>query len=251
MPAFEKPQTGNPHQLTVNQHCFPSSCIERFCNHSGTVEVKLKSSKTSFGALPSNKVFCAKRAWDQRAESGYMLSIENEYRDFANQIIGSDLNVVAAKDNSIVSAMYCLWSLRESMRDAEIDEGPIPGVVGLSVEYSKDDMEFLEKNHIGSIRPDFSFPARHITGALIQLRLNRCLRDLKGTKWHLIYSSDVEFAVPDSSLNRMILPLTPSLCFYHEYERTTLDGVTDVRAFNRISVQESSRYSFARDFSKT
>ena len=36
---YEKTEKGNPHNLTINQHCFPSRSIERFSNNDGCVEV--------------------------------------------------------------------------------------------------------------------------------------------------------------------------------------------------------------------
>lgn len=241
---FEKPQAGNPHQLTVNQHCFPASAIARFCDTSGQVQVTLKEGH-SFRADPSNKVFCAKRAWDQRAESGYMLSIENEYRDYAESVIASGSLSVSQSGSAVVSAMYSLWCLRESMRDAEIEEYPIPGVVELAVEYSKDDMELLEKAHISTFRPDFTIPARHTVSGLIQIRLNRALRSFRGTEWRLAHAES-GFVVPDSSLDRMILPLSPSLCFYHTQEQTMIHGVEDITAFNATSIERCLRYHFSR-----
>ena len=38
----KKPQKGNPHELTVKQHCFPRRSIERFANKDGIVNVWLK-----------------------------------------------------------------------------------------------------------------------------------------------------------------------------------------------------------------
>jgi len=38
---YKKPQKGNPHQLTVKQHCFPARSIARFADSEGCVEVKL------------------------------------------------------------------------------------------------------------------------------------------------------------------------------------------------------------------
>ncbi|NOU36243.1 MAG: hypothetical protein HOO88_05695 [Kiritimatiellaceae bacterium] len=250
MSTFEKPQPGNPHQLTVKQHCFPKCCIARFSDSNGTVEVKCKSSEGTFRAKPDAPIFCAKRAWDQRAESGYMLTIENDYRGYADQLLSSGDTTVSAEGAKIVSAMYCLWSLRESLRDADIDEGPIPGIVDVSVKLSKDDIEHLEKNNISSIRPDFTIPARQIVGGLLQTKLNRSLRQFKGTKWHLMTSSSVDFIVPDSSLKRMILPLTPSLCFYHEHEPTINGGAIDTLLFNRLSIAGCLEYYFGRNLTR-
>jgi hypothetical protein len=80
----DKPQKGNPHRLTVNQHVYPAWSIERFADTTGKVEVWLRRSDKTFRASPDNPLFCARRTWDQRAESGYMKAIEDEFQILAD-----------------------------------------------------------------------------------------------------------------------------------------------------------------------
>jgi hypothetical protein len=87
---YEKPQKGNPHQLTVNQHCFPVSCIKRFANVEGKVELVRLPEGEHILAKPDAKIFCAKRAWDQRAEHMFMNEIEGKYKNLAEEIISNN-----------------------------------------------------------------------------------------------------------------------------------------------------------------
>jgi len=58
-------------------------------------------------------IFCAKRVWDQRAESGYMKTIEDEFQELAERIV---LNLFLVKinsaENSIITKFYALWICR-------------------------------------------------------------------------------------------------------------------------------------------
>lgn len=247
MATYEKPQSGNPHQLTVNQHCFPRACIARFCDHTGTVAIKTLSDGVLKRAKPTAKIFCAKRTWDQRAESGYMLNIENNYRALAERVITSGHLSLSSEDSKIVSAMYYLWTLRIQLRDSPLDDCLLDGVDAVAVVLSKDQIEMCEKAKISSVRPDFTLPGRQIAGARLQIELNRKLRNLKGTNWHLRQSLSQEFIVPDRSPARMILPLCPTLCFYHENESAIHNQTIDVAEMNRIAISDSAEYYFARN----
>src|SRR5580700_8963929 len=68
----ERTRSRNPNSLTINQHVFPSKSIERFTNQSGNVSVHDLLRAKVFSAKPQNAIFCARRAWDERTETGYM-----------------------------------------------------------------------------------------------------------------------------------------------------------------------------------
>ena len=58
---YEKPQKGNPHELTICQHTFPAKSIARFTNKSGIVEVKLIVESKNIKLKPKDMLFCARR----------------------------------------------------------------------------------------------------------------------------------------------------------------------------------------------
>ena len=87
--GHEKPQQGNPHQLTVNQHCFPASCIKRFVRNDGRVQLVKLPGLITISAKPDAKIFCAKRTWDESAEHLFMKEIEDKYKTLADEVISN------------------------------------------------------------------------------------------------------------------------------------------------------------------
>jgi hypothetical protein len=86
-PRAEKTRRRYPNRLTVNQHVFPAKSIERFTDQSGNVLVHDLRRAKVFSAKPRNAIFCASRAWDERAEAGYMKRIEAEFQIIADTIV--------------------------------------------------------------------------------------------------------------------------------------------------------------------
>jgi hypothetical protein len=85
---YVKPKKGNRHGLTVHQHTFPRRSLNRFTNAIGVLSVRRNRASNVFKLKPDHKMFCARRAWDQRAERGYMKSIEDEFQDLAERVLG-------------------------------------------------------------------------------------------------------------------------------------------------------------------
>ncbi len=73
---------------------------------------------------PSDKLFCARRAWDQRAESGYMKTIEDAFQVLVNRIILDPISITfSPKEKMLISRFYALWVLRYNhSRNPEKDE---------------------------------------------------------------------------------------------------------------------------------
>lgn len=59
---YPKPQRGNPHKLTIDQHIFPKACIARFAGERGTVQVRRKDGEHDLWLTPGNSYFCARQA---------------------------------------------------------------------------------------------------------------------------------------------------------------------------------------------
>jgi hypothetical protein len=53
---YEKTQKGNPHQLTIHQHTFPTKSIARFTDKSGYVKVKLIAQSKIISLNPINQL---------------------------------------------------------------------------------------------------------------------------------------------------------------------------------------------------
>ena len=107
---YEKTQKGNPHRLTVKQHCFPMRSIERFACSDGLVDVQ--RGVKNFRLKPDHTLFCARRAWDQSAESGFMKEIEDVYQELAEKIVDGVVSKLSKADQAIITDMYALWNIR-------------------------------------------------------------------------------------------------------------------------------------------
>ena len=159
----KNPQKGNPHGLTVKQHCFPRRSIERFANPEGIVNVWLNDQAKSIPVRPEDRIFCAHWVWDQRAESGFMREVEGAYQALAEEIAqGRVVRRLRPEENDVVTEMYSLWWIRSKWRFRPLDDQPLKGVIGLQHEFSRDERERLEKSGVSVVRPDLKLEGRHV-----------------------------------------------------------------------------------------
>ena len=243
---FEKTQRGNPHQLTIKQHCFPKKSIERFANSDGRVHVHLIGyDKTEF-LKPDEYIFCARRTWDQRAETGYMREIEDRYQELADKIAASEIvRQLNPREKNVVTDMYILWNCRWHWNKAPINDQKIKGALGVTHEYSEDEQELLEKEGIGVIKPDLSISGRHLTGFKIQQNIFNERKHMRGCSWGILNSREAEFIVPDNPAHRIMLPVTPNVCLINE-ESYQFASEHKVAEMNDLTMESSEKYYFAR-----
>lgn len=182
----EKTQKGNPHQLTVCQHTFPAASIARFADTDGCVEVYLIEQKKVVRLKPDDQLFCAKRVWDQRAESGFMKGIEDKYQLLAEAVVIDDERNLNAEEQQIITDMFAIWNIREHKKTNPISDQKIGGIIDVSQHYTKDEQELLEKNHIGSIQPVLSMTGRHLAGPNIQLNLFEVRKQMSDAQWDVL-----------------------------------------------------------------
>lgn len=246
---YEKPQRGNPHQLTVNQHCFPASCIKRFTGNDGRVQLLQLPQSEAITAKPDAKIFCAKRAWDQRAEHIFMKEIEDKYKTLADEVISNTTIELNSNQQAIVTDMFALWNIRAHWKAQPVQDQHIEGAIGVAVEYTKDEQEKLEKHGITAIRLNPTIPGRNLTGISIQRNLIEVRGQMSDAHWGILKSVNSEFIVPDQSPNSRMLPLTPNLCFSSQSENDVIDEA-ELAKINACSVAGAKEYYFARDLSK-
>ena len=247
---FERTQRGNPHQLTILQHCFPRRSIERFISIDDRVDLRLINQAKTIRVKSDEQVFCARRAWDQRAESSFMQEIEGAYQNLANQIANGDVvRRFSRQEEQIITDMYALWNIRWHWKNQPVEDQRIEGAIGVTHQFSPDEQEMLEKNHITVIRPDLTIPGRNLTGMQIQKNLFQVRKDMDYVRWGILKSRCGEFIVPDNSSRRLMLPVTPQICL------TNIEGYRIATKFqlseiNAQAIQESKEYYFARLFSE-
>ena len=241
----KKPQKGNPHELTLKQHCFPRRSIERFANQDGIVHVWLKEQGKSIPARPEDQVFCARWVWDQRAEDGFMREVEDAYEALAEEIVqGRIVRRLRPGENNAVTEMYALWLVRSKWRGSPLEDQPLENVIGLAHEFSQDEREGLEKIGVAVVGPDFKLKGRHIASGVAQLDFFRLRSGLKQQRWAVLKTVGTEFVVPDVS-DQPVLPLTPELCLVPG-EGYRIAEHSRVSAMNARAVRESERYFFAK-----
>lgn len=246
---FEKPQKGNPHQLTVNQHCFPASCIKRFAGTDGKIQLVLLPQEEIVTVGPAAEMFCVKRAWDQRAEHIFMKEIEDKYHALANVIISNNKLALDTNQQQIITDMFALWNIRYHWKGQPIKDQNIERAIRAAVEYTNDQQEELEKHGITAIRPDLKIPGRSLTGLSIQQNLFSVRKQMHDAHWGILSSRTGAFLVPDHSPNSRMMPLTPNLCLFAQSDN---DEVTEseLAEINARSISDSTDYYFAKDISK-
>jgi hypothetical protein len=244
----ERTRPRNPNSLTVDQHVFPSKSIERFTDQRGRVSVhELHRAQVIRAKKPDNAIFCARRAWDQRAEAGYMKRIEDDFQKIVGPIVEGKTQTLASELKASVDRMYALWYMRSRYRELESQEIQLNGIAGDDL--TKEQEENLEKNGYLFTRKSGRIPARQLNGLELQLRIDSYARELAGsvTRWGVISTQSGEFIVPDVP-SHCIIPLTPRLALVGPAP----DGMIverNVAEINRAMRATSRDYVFARDFS--
>jgi hypothetical protein len=244
---FEKTQKGNPHKLSIKQHIFPVRSIERYLKIDGTAEVYLKSINKSIQTNPYDQIFCALRGWDHGTEIGYMKSVEDKFQALAELILDGSTISIGLKEKEIVNEFYGLWNLRSYYEANPIGDQNLQGIPGDDL--TLDTQEMLEKHGVGFIRPDATVPGRQMTGLRIIIDMIPIRKQLEVAQWGIIRSSQGEFIVPDNFSNNQIVPITPNLCLYSP-SRNAILSIVGIREVNRLAIQSSQKYYFAKDLSK-
>lgn len=243
----ERTRPRNPNSLTVNQHVFPSKSIGRFADQSGRVSVHDLRRDKVFRTRPGNSIFYADRAWDQRAESGYMKRIEDDFQRLVAPIVDGKVQTIPTEAKAAIDGFFALWYMRSRYREIESQEIELNGIFGGNL--TKEQEENLEKNGYTFVRNSGKMPARQLNGVELQMRTGNYARDLASsvTRWGVIAAQSGEFVVPDVP-SHGIIPLAPRLALV----QSAPDGMITERNLAEINLAmraTSQDYFFARDFS--
>lgn len=195
---------------------------------------------------PTDPMFCAKRAWDQRAESGYMRQIEDEFQVVADEIIAGRRSLDPARQVA-VSYFFSLWYQRALHRANPVADQPLRGITPVQV--TEDQRECLEKKGYIVNDPAGFLPGRMLAGVVIQRDIDRMATRLEEHSWGVLVAQAGEFIVPDFFGDAPIVPVTSTICLLAGSGDTTLliDGV---RELNQLAIKYAQEYLVARDFSR-
>jgi hypothetical protein len=241
----EDTRRGNPYGLTVNQHVYPKMSMDRFSNDAGKVEVRDLVRNLLRQANTKEKLFCARRAWDQRAESGYMKSIENQFQALVDMITTESIDAVPAAQKEVVDRFYALWYMRARYRELPDQELQLNGLAGDDL--TKEQEEVLERKHTFFIRSGGKAPARQLNGLVLQRRIDDYTRDLSAiVRWGIVRPIAGEFIVPDVP-TRTIIPLTPQIALAASVDDGLLTEA-NLAEINKVTIDGCEEYYFARTF---
>jgi hypothetical protein len=242
----EKPQKGNSHQITIYQHVYPARSIERFADASGTVEVWLRRNNKTFRASPDNPLFCARRTWDQRAESGYMKAIEDEFQILADRIVNGGARLTA-EESLAASKFFILWQVRVEQRRQPTADVAMRGVAPDPL--TKDQREQREKMAATFINPDRTLSGRSVSGFHIFKEIDRRLPQLTHARWGVITAQQGEFLLPESFGYCCQIPIAPNRCLVYG-QPDMLIPKFEVAKANRVAAALDIDYLVARHFAK-
>ncbi|WP_236176099.1 hypothetical protein [Pseudomonas qingdaonensis] len=243
---FEKPQTGNPHRLTVNQHVFPKSCISRFCNSDGVVQLFSRKLGRVIELAPGNDFFCVKRMWDQSAEAGIGKRAEDRFVRLARGIISGSVKTVGVFEKAIVEEFFSLWRTRHKFKVEGLPDIKLEGLSGDQL--TKDEQEILESKHVSfmleGVMPGRFAASIHLFGFHQQFAINN-----HQMQWGIVRAGQGEFIVPDCFQDMMVIPLTPTIAIAADQSDSVLT-IDEVATVNQLALTRVTDYFFARNFSR-
>lgn len=232
-------------QLVKNQHVFPAKSISRFHDSKGTVEVNLITHKKLIRLDSRNNIFCVKRVWDQRAEQGYGLQIEDRFQSLVEYHLKNPRLYLLPFENQIVSEFYALWQFRSTIDSfegvhisRETDEP--------SKELPSEEKLNAELKHVIYENPDGSIPIHFQRGLAMQIAINHFISRHKNLSWVLCKSMGLEFIVTDNPGGDTTIPITPNFCYMANHIKNYLTN-DEVRLINLSAIFRTKNYYFDRD----
>lgn len=242
-PIFRRVQKGNPYQLVVDQHIHAAHCIKKFSNTQGKVNVFDKRISKWIQSKPGAAVFCAKRAWDQRAEKGYMNRIETNFFN----VIDTLLRPFNERDHDAITRYFHLWRLRGETRDKENRALHFNGLS--DSELTLDQQECIESNHAIFILEE-GMPYHFVNGFEIQRKLEYIYHSMGSIKWGLLTADDGEFLVADYYRYDKdgfipFLPVAPKHVLFANSEDSIISSDL-VRHFNMQTISSAKYYFFCK-----
>lgn len=247
MPNNSKVQKGNPHQLPVYLHTFPTKSIQRYANSNGLVQVYQKTLDSKILLKPNNRRFTVKRIWDAKAEYHFK-QIEDRYQDMIDRVDVTSDPKYTLLDNDTITEMYVSWHIRsttEQFEDLKLEgiEEPSPLVEDTT------DHELIESNHMISVRNGNIIAGHQAAWPIMLRRMNELQNYLSKQRWGLLKSNVGDFICPDTFRRYPILPVSPTLIFYNNAGHQEI-GMQTLKQHNDSARKHSKEYYFSRNINK-
>ena len=244
--AARRLQKGNPHQLTIKQHVLPRQSIARFTGQDAKVEVQRLGQTATIRLKPNNPIFCADRAWDQRAEAGYSRSIEIEFQHLVDLLLAGKY-FLKEIDHLTVTRFWALWRLRAEARKNLPSPVKLKGVIETR-ELSIFEQEALEAKHISYVENGNEIPSHIISGLQMQAQIDRLT--MTPICWGVIKSAIIEFIVPDTIGTSGFVPLSSNTALLANLANGPIDSQAAIR-INQVLRDGATHYIFAKHIART
>ena len=203
---YEPTTKENPMELTIEQHFHTAHAIYKFYDSDNKVEVKILSSGEIVKRHKRAKIFCTKRTWDQRAETGYMVPIEASFHEEIDTIKN-----FSERNHEAISKYCLLWRLRHNYHINDPQNIVLNGISGSNL--TKEKEEKFEKKGLSFSREGGVVPSRFSSGLEIQIGLDRYWHNYCHLKWGLIKATEGEFLIADGYGDFAYIPISPKFAF--------------------------------------
>jgi hypothetical protein len=204
----KRPQRGNPHKLTREQHVIPVATLRRFALPNGRVEVHLRDQRIVTLRL-DDQLFCVDRLWDQTSEAGYMKRIEDEFQALVDVLEAGRLGPLSPAEHRCITRFWALWHWRNHFIDSPLEDGQLNGIAGEGL--SQDKEEILESNGYMVAIDQGKIPARMMTGLRIRVGIDFCDMANGGKRWGVLRSPALPLLIGDRPGSLMSIPASPRL----------------------------------------
>lgn len=221
-PKPEPTLPGNPRQLTINQHVHSRWCIDKFADTDERVGV-LRRDQAPFNAKSDNKIFCARRVWSQKLESGLFCKVEHAF----HAVVAEVLSGTPVSDHDAVTAYVAIWQQRSRLRENLPHDVSLKSV-GPS-ELKKEHEETLESRGYGFLRGTV-VPGR--IGAFVSVVRNyhMTMHALGGTRWGVIVAPQGSFFLcPADPQGQLYVPISRRRALVAGWSDQTVPEATVLR----------------------
>lgn len=204
----KRPQKGNPHKLTREQHVIPVATLRRFALSDGRVEVHLRDRRIVMLPL-DHQIFCVDRLWDQMSEAGYMKRIEDEFQAVVDLLEAGRLGPLSPAEHRCITRFWALWHWRNHFIDSPLEDQQLNGIGGEGL--SQDKEEILESNGYMFAVEEGKIPARMMTGLRIRMGIDFYDMANGGKRWGVLRSPALPLLIGDRPGSLMSIPASPRL----------------------------------------
>ena len=206
------------------------------------VEVNIGTDHRVEPLKPDAGIFWTRRAWDQRAERGYMKQIEDRFQPLADRIASGELTEIPDESAHDVNQFFLLWFHRSRIQPADEIETQT-GLTGDAL--TKDKQEILESWHVTSVRAGGKIATRHLTGQEIEARIMGDNRNCGARRWGVIHAPEGEFVMPDVPAHDL-MPITPTVLLAANHPSGIITK-SNLISINTEFLAYTRRYFFGRD----